>query len=72
MDLSKAFDNLNHELLIAKLHAYGFNGDSLKLLNDSLSNRWPRTQINMSFSSWAELVQGVPKGSVLGPLFFKI
>ena len=37
-DLSKAFDNLNHKLLIAKLHAYGFNGDSLKLTNDYLSN----------------------------------
>ena len=40
MDLSKAFDTLNHELLIAKLHAYGFNRDSLKLINDYLSNRW--------------------------------
>ena len=55
MDLSKAFDTLNHELLIAKLHAYGFNRDSLKLINDYLSNRWQRTKINKSFSSWAKL-----------------
>ena len=68
MDLSKAFDTLNHELLIAKLHAYGFNRDSLKLINDYLSNRWQRTKINKSFSSWAELIQGVPQGSILGPL----
>ena len=40
MELSKAFDILNHELLIAKLHAYGFNRDSLKLINDYLPNRW--------------------------------
>ena len=51
MDLSKAFDTLNHELLIAKLHAYGFNRDSFKLRNDYLSNRWQRTKTNKSFSS---------------------
>ena len=39
MYLSKAFDTLNHKLLIAKLHAYGFSRDSLKLINDYLSNR---------------------------------
>ena len=46
MDLSKAFYILNHELLIAKLHAYGFNRDSLKLINDYLCDRWQRTKIN--------------------------
>ena len=71
MDLSKAFDTLNHELLIAKLHAYGFNRDSLKLINYYLSNRWQRTQINKSFRSWAELVQGVPQRTVLGPSTFQ-
>ena len=39
MDLLKAFDTLNHELLIAKLHTYGVNRDSLKVINDYLSNR---------------------------------
>ena len=55
MDLSKAFDTLNHEPLIAKLHAYSFNRDSLKLINDYLSNRWQMTKVNKRFSSWAEL-----------------
>ena len=40
MDLSKAFDPLNHDLLIAKLRAYGFNRDSLKMINNCLSSRW--------------------------------
>ena len=51
MDLSKAFDNLNHNLLIAKLHAYGFQHDALKRLHGYLSRRWHRTKANTSFSS---------------------
>ena len=51
MDLSKAFDTLNHELLIAKLHTYGFGKESLMLLLSYLSDRWQRTKINTSFSS---------------------
>ena len=65
MDLSKAFDTINHELLIAKLHAYGIHKDSLKILLSYLSNRWQRTKINTDFSSWSQMIQGVPHGSVL-------
>ena len=72
MDLSKVFDNINHGLLIAKLHAYGFEKSTLKLLLNYLSNRWQRTKINKKFSSWVELMQGVPQESVLGPLLFNI
>ena len=72
MDLSKAFDCLNHELLIAKLHAYGFSKESLELIRSYLKNRWQRTKINNSFSSWSELLMGIPQGSVLGPLLFNI
>ena len=63
MDLSKAFDTLNHDLLIAKLHA-------LSLIYSYLSNRWQRTKINTSFSTLDELLTGVPQGSVLGPQYF--
>ena len=71
MDLSKAFDTLNH-LLLAKLHAYGFDRVSLKILRSYLSSRYQRTKINKSFSSWSKIVFGIPQGSVLGPLLFNI
>ena len=51
MDLSKAFDTLNHDLLIAKLHVHGFQHDALKLLRSYLSKRWHRTKVNTYFSS---------------------
>ena len=72
MDLSKAFDTLNHELLIAKLSAYGFNNESLKLIQFYFTKRWQRTKINKTFSRWIELLQGLPHGSVSGPLLFDI
>ena len=72
MDLSKAFDTINHKLLIAKLHAYGFSMESLEIIYDYLSDRWQRTKINTAFSSWSEILCGVPQGSVLGPKFFNV
>ena len=72
MDLSKAFDTISHDLLIAKLHAYGFDKTALKFMKSYLSNRWQRTKINSSFSTWVELIIGVPQGSVWGPLLFNI
>ena len=72
MDLSKAFDTINHDLLIAKLDAYGFSKDALKLMLSYMSDRLQRTKINKSFSSWSELLQGVPQGSILGTILFNI
>ena len=72
MNLSKAFNTLNHERLIAKIHAYGFGKESLMLLLNYLSNHLQRTKINRSFSFWTEPLQVVSQGSVLGPLLFNI
>ena len=58
-DLSKVFDCIDHELLIAKLNAYGFSLTALKLVHSYLSNRKQRTKINSSYSSWLEIIFGV-------------
>ena len=71
-DLSKAFDCLDHELLTAKLNAYGFTMSTLRLINDYLSNRKQRTKIENTYSTWLDIIFGVPQGSILGPLLFNV
>ena len=72
MDLSKAYDCLPHDLLIAKLEAYGFDNDSLQLICSYLESRYQRVKIGSCKSTRRKIKIGVPQGSVLGPLFFNI
>ena len=65
-NLSKAFDCICHDLLIAKLHAYGLSLPTLKMIQDYLMNRKQRTKIGSSYSSWEEIISGLPQGSILG------
>ena len=71
-DLSKAFDCLPHDLLIAKLHAYGLGKKALDLFYSYLCNRRHYTRVGSSLSDILEILLGVPQGSVLGPLLFNI
>ena len=71
-DLSKAFDCLPHDLLVAKLYAYGFDIKSVTLIHSYLTGRKQRVKIDHIYSSWEEILFGVPQGSILGPLLFNI
>ena len=72
MDLSKAFDSLNHDLLLAKLEAYGLDNDAVSFMRSYQTNRLQRCKINNSFSGWAKMSAGVSQGFILGPLLFSI
>ena len=72
MDLSKAFDCLAHDLLIAKVYAYGLSEETATFFYSYLRRRGQRVRINDILSSLQALISGVPQGSVLGPIFFNI
>ena len=71
-DLSKAFDCLPYDLLIAKLHACSIKKFSLNFLFLYLKNRKQRVRLNNTYSEWIDILFGVPQGSILGPLLFNI
>ena len=72
IDLSKAFDTLDHNILISKLQHYGIKGAALQLPISYLSNRKQFVQYGDTLSQKTDILMGVPQGSILGPLLFII
>ena len=72
MDLSKAFDCLPHDLLIAKLEAYGFDLNTLKLFHSYLKDRKQAVKVKGFVGIPKEIIFGVPQRSILGPILFNI
>ena len=72
MDLPKAFESISHDLLIAKMHAFGFSLDAVTFSCSYLKRRKQNVRINNTYNVFQILLSGVPQGSILGPLLFNI
>ena len=66
------YDCVNHDLIIAKLEAYRVGQNSLRLIQNYLSQRQQRVEVGSSFSEWLEIILGTPQGSILGPILFNV
>ena len=72
LDLSKAFDSISHGILLEKLELLGFNQIAISLIKSYLSNRTQKVVLQNTSSDGIDLYQGVPQGTILGPLLFNL
>ena len=72
LDLSKAFDSLSHQILLKKLQSLQFSPSATQIVESFLTGRLQQVILNGVLSEWIELTQGVPQGTVIGPLFFNL
>ena len=72
MDLSKAFDTIHYNLMIAKLGVHGFSYDVVQYMRSYLTNRKQRVRVSSNYSTWENIIAGMPQDLMLGPLLFNI
>ena len=72
IDLSKAFDSIDHALLLKKLQSYGVKGNEFNWFTNYLTSRKQRVSLDGTYSDWANISKGVQQGSILGPLMFLV
>ena len=72
LDLAKAFDTVNHEILLDKLYNYGIRGSAFNIIKSYLENRLQKVKLNNVNSQFESVNMGVPQGTILGPIFFTL